>query len=247
MGKNFSKELETLDCIYESATESDCKIVVGFLKKYFNNFILLVGSGGSFSVAAAVEYFCIQAGIRAKCVTPLEVQQFKGQIKESAVIIFSAGGKNTDSKNTYSFVSQLEPKGVLTVCMCLGSPLAKMQTKNNHNYLYEYKMPVYKDGYLAVESLLSSIVIFAKAFSEVTSNKFFNSDLKKFVLPSLPDISEVLQKNSIIILYGGLTQAAVIDLESKFGEAALGNVQLLNFRNFAHGRHYWLSRYAANT
>lgn len=247
MGKNFSKELETIDCIYRHAMECDCQVIIKFLKKYYSDFFLLVGSGGSYSVATAVEYFCVQAGIKAKSVTPLEVQQYKMQIKESAVIIFSAGGKNSDSKNIYSFISKLEPKGVLTVCMCLGSPLAKMQKKNNHNYLYEYKMPVYKDGYLAVESLLSSIIIFAKAFSEVTENKFFKSDIKELGLPSLPDIYEVLQKNSIIVLYGGLSQAAVIDLESKFGEAALGNVQLVNFRNFAHGRHFWLSRYATDT
>ncbi|MBW1792486.1 MAG: HAD-IIB family hydrolase [Deltaproteobacteria bacterium] len=34
----------------------------------------------------------------------------------------------------------------------------------------------------------------------------------------------------------------MIDLESKFTEAALGNVLVTDFRNFAHGRHHWFDK-----
>ena len=37
------------------------------------------------------------------------------------------------------------------------------------------------------------------------------------------------------------------DLESKFVEAALGNVQITDYRNFAHGRHNWLNRRLKST
>jgi hypothetical protein len=33
-----------------------------------------------------------------------------------------------------------------------------------------------------------------------------------------------------------------VDLESKFTEAALGNLQAADYRNFAHGRHHWLAK-----
>ena len=36
---------------------------------------------------------------------------------------------------------------------------------------------------------------------------------------------------------------AAIDLESKFTESALGNVQTADYRNFAHGRHHWLAKH----
>ena len=32
------------------------------------------------------------------------------------------------------------------------------------------------------------------------------------------------------------------DLESKFTEAALGHLQIADYRNFAHGRHHWLAK-----
>jgi hydroxymethylpyrimidine pyrophosphatase-like HAD family hydrolase len=36
---------------------------------------------------------------------------------------------------------------------------------------------------------------------------------------------------------------AALDLESKFTEAGLGNVQVSDFRNFAHGRHNWIAKH----
>jgi hypothetical protein len=35
-----------------------------------------------------------------------------------------------------------------------------------------------------------------------------------------------------------------VDLESKFTEAAIGNLQIADYRNFAHGRHHWLAKRA---
>jgi phosphoglycolate phosphatase-like HAD superfamily hydrolase len=48
-------------------------------------------------------------------------------------------------------------------------------------------------------------------------------------------------------LYGPSTQAAALDVESKFTEAALGSVQTADYRNFAHGRHLWLAKRGETT
>ena len=45
-----------------------------------------------------------------------------------------------------------------------------------------------------------------------------------------------------LVLHGPSTRVGAIDLESKFTEAALGHVQLADYRNFAHGRHHWLAK-----
>src|SRR6185312_8732285 len=47
-----------------------------------------------------------------------------------------------------------------------------------------------------------------------------------------------------LVLHGPSTRIGAIDLESKFTEAALGNLQLADYRNFAHGRHHWLAKKA---
>jgi len=243
MGKSFEKELEVLGSIYEKALGSDCTIISDFIKKYQNDYFLLIGSGGSYSVAAAVELFCVKAGLKGKCLTPLELAQYETQIKDCAVMLFTASGKNADSKNTYQYLSELEPKGLLTVCMHTDSPISRLQVENSHNFFFEYKMPVEKDGYLAVESLVSSIIIMSNAFFEATKNDFFQVNKKTYQkCIHSQDLNNLQKAETIIVLNGGMISPALVDLESKFGEAALGNIQILDYRNFAHGRHLWLSK-----
>ena len=50
-----------------------------------------------------------------------------------------------------------------------------------------------------------------------------------------------------MVLHGHVTQAAAIDLESKLTEAALGQVQLADYRNFAHGRHHWFAKHGESS
>jgi hydroxymethylpyrimidine pyrophosphatase-like HAD family hydrolase len=241
MGKNFEKEIKNLDIIYKSALKCDCSIITDFIKQYRNTTFLLVGSGGSYSVASAMEMFCMRIGVIAKCVTPLELSQYEMQIKNCAVVIFSAGGKNSDSLNAYKYASEMEAKGILSICMCLNSKLKSLQHYNTHNYFFEYDMPIHKDGYLAVESLISSIVILSKSFYEITGDSFFLQ--KKCSISAIADqsINNFSNNSTILVLYCGITKPIAIDMESKFGEASISNIQILDLRNFAHGRHFWLA------
>src|SRR5476651_652935 len=47
---------------------------------------------------------------------------------------------------------------------------------------------------------------------------------------------------TIVVLHGPSTLPAAVDVESKFTEAALGSVQVADFRHFAHGRHHWIAK-----
>ena len=70
---------------------------------------------------------------------------------------------------------------------------------------------------------------------EVTSREFF----ERPAAYSRP----LWERETVLILHGYATQSAAIDLESKFTEAAIGHVQVADYRNFAHGRHHWLARH----
>lgn len=244
MGKDFYKEIQGLEQIYNCAMAANVDIVSDFLKSHCQTLFWAVGSGGSYSTATAFEYLCIKAGWKAHAITPLELSQLGYQIQSGAVLLFTAGGSNNDTKNAYQYISDLEPEGILTCCMRVDAAIKKFQKNNLHNYYYEHKMPVEKDGYLAVESLFSSVILLARAFEAATGNDFFSlpqvRNRKKSYFEQ-EAIKDVLRKETVIVLHGGMTTPAAIDLESKFSEASLGNVQLVDFRNFAHGRHYWLS------
>lgn len=244
MGKNYRKELDSLSCIYDNAMEANVDMLTNFLSKYRSCHLFGIGSGGSYSVAAAFEYLCIKAGITAQKLTPLELGQLQCQLSASAAVLFTAGGSNNDSKNAYRYMVELEPEGILTCCMRLNAPIKKLQRENIHNYYYEYKMPVTKDGYLAVESSMSSIVLMIRAFQRITHDDYFSLPKQRKWNNHVLDkntIREVIERESIFVLYGGVTMPAAVDFESKFSEVSLGNTQLVDFRNFAHGRHYWMS------
>lgn len=243
MGKDYKKELDKLDTIYTSACKAEIKTISDFISKYIEFPCLCVGSGGSYSVASIFEYLFTQNGGFAKSITPIELSNYHTQIKNLVSVLFTAGGRNNDSLNAYRYLSESEPKGLLTLCMSIDAPIKKIQQSNIHNHYYEYKMPVRKDGYLAVESIVSCLVILCRAFEETTHNSFFhipNSIDWNANLISEQQAKYVFNKETIIVLHGGITTPAAIDLESKFGETSLGNIQLVDFRNFAHGRHFWL-------
>ena len=101
MGKKFENEIENLNIIYPSALNCDCEIIADYIKRYYSSPFLIIGSGGSYSVASTMEMFCTRIGIAAKCVTPLELSQYWYNLKQYAVVLFSAGGKNSDSINSY--------------------------------------------------------------------------------------------------------------------------------------------------
>mgnify|MGYP004592013443 FL=1 len=250
MGKNYRKELDILPEIYNQARLCNCETISRFLDKYSSKTFLAIGSGGSYSVAKIFEYMCTVSGKTCKSITPLELGYYSNQLRQNVAALFTAGGGNNDCKNAYKFVSEHEMEGILTCCMRKNSPIKKLQRDNLHNYFFEYQMPVNKDGYLAVESLISSLTILAKAFEITTNDSFFKTTKETDWLSgemNLDILDKILSRESIIVLHGGITTPAAVDLESKFSETSLGNIQLVDFRNFAHGRHYWLSDRAKST
>ena len=57
----------------------------------------------------------------------------------------------------------------------------------------------------------------------------------------------IWERPTTIVLHGPNARVGAIDLESKFTEAALGNLHYADWRNFAHGRHHWLAKRGAQS
>ncbi|MGD5648131.1 hypothetical protein QUS91_22645, partial [Xanthomonas citri pv. citri] len=49
-------------------------------------------------------------------------------------------------------------------------------------------------------------------------------------------------RSTTVVLHSPNARVGAIDLESKFTEAAIGNLHYADWRNFAHGRHHWLAK-----
>jgi hypothetical protein len=59
-------------------------------------------------------------------------------------------------------------------------------------------------------------------------------------------LADMWERRTTVVLHGPATRVGAIDLESKFTEAALGNLQVADWRNFAHGRHHAISVFATH-
>src|SRR5205823_8128451 len=111
---------------------------------------------------------------------------------------------------------------------------------------------------LATNSLLATMMLLVRAYEHLFSTP-----------PSLPcclaellhprgktasswteleqEFQPLCERGTLTVLHGHMTQPAAADIESRFTEAALRNIQLADYRNFAHGRHHWLARRANDT
>ena len=116
-----------------------------------------------------------------------------------------------------------------------------------------YPPPTGKDGFLATNSLLGFVTLFTRAYAAEFGCDADWQESVDSVEPLLRNTSAVLEawqtameplwaRDTIHVLHSSFTQIGAVDLESKFTEAALGHLQIADYRNFAHGRHHWLAK-----
>lgn len=216
--------------------------------------ITCAGSGGSLGVAA----FCAKLhesklGRLSSFSTPLDLM-LAPDLRDRAVILFTARGKNPDVVQLCQYLARREPKEVLALILTPDSPASRVFKKYPWMTLLEFTPPIKRDGYLATNSMLASCVLLQRAYSQIWG---LDDELPKEI-PAISlrqvsglgpgcSLSEALRRPTLSVLYGGWGKPAAIDIESKLTEAGLTNVQVTDFRNFGHGRHYWLARQAQST
>ncbi len=140
----------------------------------------------------------------------------------------------------------------------MNSPLGKVARRYPFVNLLELDLPTGKDGFLATNSLLAFSIILIRAYAAAFQQKD-NLPQQLAQLLGFPSrFSEIRdrlrnsclglwEKETLVVLHSSSTRSAALDLESKFTEAALGNTQVSDYRNFAHGRHHWLAKRGENT
>jgi hypothetical protein len=242
MGRPFETELQgvndTLNWAFNQNVEDLKRTVLAHSDKPF----YIVGSGGSFSACYYAAELLQFHGYMAKAITPLALHQNRIKIFRSNLIFISASGKNTDIISSFESALSQDPNLVISITLKLNSALKKLSDQFSVARHYEYELPAGKDGFLATNSLVAFFVLLNKAISsERDREPLSNIDRDQSTV-----IKHFAKKNaakkSFIVLYGGWSSSVAVDLESKFSEAALGNVLLSDYRNFGHGRHHWFDK-----
>jgi fructoselysine-6-P-deglycase FrlB-like protein len=253
-------ELRQLETTYSAVLSMDTSSLDAALAQSLDCSLVAVGSGGSLSAAHFVCRLHQQAAGRlAIASTPLEILTLlsdrgsRPSLVNSAVMCLSAGGSNADINRAFRAIIETEPRHLLALCARRGSPLARIAAKHDYVNLIDFSLPSKKDGFLATNSLLAFTVLLARSYSHLLGNVpamppsvwglFDNYDSLDSALDDMHDrLRPLLEREHLIVLHGAEMKAAAHDIESKFTEAALGSVQLGDYRNFAHGRHHWLAK-----
>ena len=213
-----------------------------------------VGSGGSYAVAAFVAALHEMYAERlARPATPLDVACTPAT-RNSGILFISARGKHPDVLGAFRAVAEMEPPALGAFCGTESGPLADLVRTVARAVYLPVQFPE-KDGFLATKSVLASAVLLMKAYWAAYS---VNHSLPPYTALDPPGTERMIQSAKentailwtypqLLVLHGPAGAAAALDIESRFQEAGVAAVQLADFRNFAHGRYYWLARKGDST
>ncbi|MCI0465051.1 MAG: hypothetical protein L0Z62_49655 [Gemmataceae bacterium] len=255
MGKPYLKELASLADTYAWAVATNIAPLMRAVLGASRGPLICVGSGGSLTAAHFAAALHSGGGQVAKAVTPLEAVSSTVDLRNAAVLILSAQGSNPDVLGAFRAIARREPRLLLVVCARTASPLVRLATGASACEVFEFDAPTGKDGFLATNSLLATMVLLERVYGVLSpSPEPLPTTLAALAHPGLTsaEFSDEVERrfeplslrDTLVVLHGLATQPAAADLESKFTEAALGHLQPADYRHFAHGRHYWLARHA---
>lgn len=242
MGKRFSEELnwvpETLAWAAALPLDFDVLEVASPALP-----LVAVGSGGSFTAAEFAARMAHHGLSRAAtAMTPLEYAHRAAHLGPHAAWLLSAEGKNGDIRLAAA-AATASAQQVLAVTFKPDGLLAEKLAGQPRARVISATAPWDKDGYLATNSLLATIMLIARLHKAVPdlgrACSRFAAERHNAVMPGL--LAALSGGARLLVLHGPLGTPCAVDLESKFAESALGTVQVADLRQFAHGRHIQLT------
>lgn len=246
LGKPYSEELDAFAATYTWAGQQDVARLAHFLTRWSGDHAVVVGSGGSFSAAVVVALFRELAHhSQTAAVTPLDFGCLLQRLSPRAFLL-SAEGKNRDILAA-ARAAEFADLASAALTLTRSNPLLELARDSNALRAFSFQMDWVKDGYLATNSLLATVLLLYRAF-------FGDRDFQHGVAPlldqkrltarrayfsQLPGLEEA-KRRGLLVLHSARAKAFAVDLESKLAESALATVQVTDLRQFAHGRHLQL-------
>lgn len=251
MGRPFIRELAELPSTFAWARAAPIGELSEAIRGGIHLPLTAIGSGGSYTAAALAALLQDDQGQYTRAATPLTFLGSQTNLDQSAVIVLSARGENSDILRAFDHAANGEPRSLLGICLAPGSSLMQHARRYEYSSVWAQQGTYGKEGFLAVNSLLAFSTLLARAYSDVAGTAL----ALPTTLGSMPlklegtplSLNASLGRGTFLALHGRWGAPAAIDLESKFSEAALGNVLVSDFRTFAHGRHNWIDKRAGET
>lgn len=248
MRSAFQDRLDALPETYRHARAEHIDALVEEFRAAAALQVIAVGSGGSF-VTARLLARLVQRHHRsvAGAATPLEFGIDAELAPGKHLRLLSAEGANPDILAALDLGLAVEPARLTVLCNRADSPLASAAAAAGCRVL-AFPTRGQMDGFLATHTLLLSSTLLLRAAAAAVGAT--DPTLAPIVVDALPvkvwaamaarRLGPVIGRETLILVYDPEVAEAAWLVETNMWEAALGNVQIADLRNFAHGRHHWL-------
>jgi len=248
LGKPYADELDGLSSTVKWCFEQSVDSLQRYLSRWVGEYACFVGSGGSYSAAyAAAELREIAHGSPSRSLTPMELSAKARFTPRSKVMLLTAEGRNPDILAAASYAMQSD-MACAALTLTTDNPLTNWASESGATRIFAYGMPWGKDGYLATNTLIATVVLLHRAFfPEARGKAFLEALFEDAALWGLRDRFrrdsrlEGMKGCNLIVLHDPMTKSFAIDLESKLSESAMAKVEVADYRQFAHGRHLQLA------
>lgn len=247
----FEKEESHLDATYFQSLTAPVSDLISAIASASSGGVLAVGSGGSLTAAQMLSTLHERRyGHISRAMTPLELACNPSITTNAAVFLFTAEGKNPDIIAAFKAAVMGGSRSVDIVTHRRDTRLNRLALRSGNGRIHVISSTSISDGYLAVNSLYSTIILLLRAYGHILGSGHMDDPATEESCeldPVSPTarISGQLEKlsrnvQSLVVLYDPTLKVPAIDLESKVREVGLCDIQIADFREFAHGRHFGL-------
>ena len=163
MGKPYQSEMEQIPNTIQWALRQNMdRLRHTLLRELGTRNLIAVGSGGSL-VAATFAALLHEAatGRLARASTPLEATT-RPATQSTGALLLSARGSNADIQQAATILPQLGYEPVSAISTRKGSPLGPI-LENYGGISHEFHIPSGRDGFLATNSLMATVVLLYRA------------------------------------------------------------------------------------
>ncbi|MEG3125156.1 hypothetical protein [Sphingomonas sp. GB1N7] len=203
--------------------------------------VVTIGSGGSLVTAALLADEIVRRNrVSARAMTPLEVITDPLAVHGVCVWLVSAEGSNPDIVAAMEAVVRAEPGRLIVICNKADSLLAQA-ARDRHLELFVFPTEDQKDGFLATHTLMLSTAAILRA-SRGGDDAIPLSKLPAAAGALSREGPALFMRETLFVLFDPLLADAARLVETNLWEAAVMNVEAVDLRNFAHGRHLWAAK-----
>jgi len=233
VNRSYRDELAGLPVAYSAALAVPNAEIERLRAALIGASAVFVGAGGALSCAKfGAEMHEGLSGSMARAATPLEVAN-QPPPDCATVVLISARARHPDTAAAAAAALIAGNRRILLLTQRSREELSGSLADPLVSY---HNIPIPDgryDGFLATRSLLSTATLLARAYS---------THVLPIALPSF-GVEETAQIRSRLLVLSAPNLAPIAyDLEARFNETGLADVELTDLRNFGHGRHYGFSR-----